>query len=67
MRTRNPETPEVQAAWEQARALAGEDIELRELIEGDYLVLYAIHAQTVHLLTLRHHYQSGYDFTGQGL
>lgn len=61
---RSPQTPEALAAWEMARALVGDDIELRELIEGDYLVLYAIHRQTLHLLTLRHHRQAAYDFSG---
>ncbi len=61
---RNPETPEVLAALEQVRILLGADIELREVILDDYLALYAIHGETVHLLTLRHHRQSGFDFSG---
>lgn len=60
---RNPLTPEAQMAWEKARELVGDDIELRECILGDYLALYAIHAEVVHLLTLRHHRQSGYEFS----
>lgn len=61
---RNPETPEVLAAWGKARELVGDDIELREYILGDYLALYAIHGAALHLMTLRHHRQSGFDFDG---
>ncbi len=32
---RNPATPQVQDAWEQARELLGDDMELREYILGD--------------------------------
>ena len=35
--------------------LLGDDIELREYILDDDLVLYAIHRDCIHLLTLRHH------------
>lgn len=59
---RNPKTPEVLAVWEAVRDLFGDDIELREYILEDYLVLYAIHHDVIHLLTLRHHRQCGFDF-----
>lgn len=59
----NPEVPEVLAIWATVRDLLGDDIELREYIHGDYLVLYALHQDCIHLLTLRHHRQSGFDFS----
>jgi len=62
---RNPATPQVQDAWEQARELLGDDMELREYILGDYLALYAIYKDTLHLLTFRHHWQAGFDFSGE--
>lgn len=62
---RNPETPQVAAAQEQARALLDTDVELREFILDDYLVLYAIKGRTVYLLSLRHHRQSTFTFGGQ--
>ena len=60
----NPEAPEVLAAWAAVRELLGDDIELREYILEDYLALYAIHRGCIHLLTLRHHRQCGFDFHG---
>lgn len=57
-----PESPDVQAVWATVCELLGKDVELRECIFGDYLALYAIHGDTLYLLTLRHHRQSGFDF-----
>ncbi len=59
----NPEAPEVLAAWTAVRDLLGDDIELREYILEEYLALYAIHQDRIHLLTLRHHRQCGFDFS----
>ena len=61
---RNPEAPEVLAAWKQARELSSDDIELREYVLGEYLVLYAVHGEWIELLTLRHHRQCGFDLEG---
>lgn len=58
----NPETKQVRAAWKHANELLGDDIELREYVLGDYLALYALHGQTIHLLTFRHHRQAGFNF-----
>jgi hypothetical protein len=59
---RNPASPKVAQAIEQVHALMGTDIELREYLLDDYLVLYAVRRRTLYLLTLRHHRQSGFDF-----
>ncbi len=59
----NPEATEVLAAWAVVRELLGDDIELREYILEEYLALYAIHRDYIHLLTLRHHRQCGFDFS----
>ncbi len=61
---RNP-PPEGAITQEQARALLGSDIELREYILDDYLALYAIKGRTLHLLTLRHHRQSAFPFSDE--
>jgi plasmid stabilization system protein ParE len=58
---RNPEAPEARSAWNKTREFLGDDIELREYLLGDYLVLYALHGKTIHLLTMRHHRQAGFD------
>lgn len=57
-----PDAPDVLAVWETVCQLLGNDIELREYVLGDYLALYAIHGDTLYLLTLRHHRQDGFDF-----
>ena len=59
----DPEAPEVRAAWATVRELLGDDIELREYIGEDYLALYAIHRDCIHLLTLRHQRQCGSNFS----
>ncbi|MDR2196334.1 MAG: type II toxin-antitoxin system RelE/ParE family toxin [Gallionellaceae bacterium] len=48
----------------QVLAMYGEGAELREIIEGDYLALYAIRNEALYLLTVRHHRQSGYEIIG---
>jgi len=58
----HPEAADVRSVWAAVCELLGQDIELREYVFGDYLVLYAIQGNTLHLLTLRHHRQSGFHF-----
>ena len=60
---RNPVSPDMLAAWDEAHALIGDDIELREYFLGDYLLLYVLHHDAIHLLALRHHQQAGFDFS----
>lgn len=59
--SRNACTPRLQDTIERLHALLGADMELREILMGDHLVLYAIRKQTVHLLAMRHHRQTGFD------
>jgi hypothetical protein len=35
--------------------------DIREYIHNDYLILYTIHKDTVHLLSIRHHRQLSFD------
>ena len=35
--------------------------ELREYVAGDYLILYAVVAETIHLLSVKHHRQLSFD------
>lgn len=55
---------------EVARRLAflqkrlGHEIILRELISGDYLLLYAVSPKTLYLLSIRHHRQLSFDLSG---
>lgn len=41
-----------------------QDGELREYLLPDYLVLYARYAETVYLLSIKHHRQLSFDFSG---
>jgi plasmid stabilization system protein ParE len=38
--------------------------ELREYLLSDYLVLYARYDETIYLLSIKHHRQLSFDFTG---
>jgi len=38
--------------------------EVREYITGDYLILYALIADNLYLLSIKHHKQLAFDFTG---
>ncbi len=47
------------ALSEMRRRLGGAD--LREYLTGDYLILYAVHGDTVFLVSIRHHRQLSFD------
>jgi plasmid stabilization system protein ParE len=53
-----------EAALRQLRRKAGRDTTLREYITDDYLLLYAVRASTVFLLSIRHHRQLSFDLRG---
>lgn len=40
----------------------GDSIAIRELIVGDYLILYAVDGQEIFLLSIKHHRQLSFDF-----
>jgi plasmid stabilization system protein ParE len=42
----------------------GKDVNLRELIFGDYLILYAVRGQELYLLSVKHHLQLSFDLQG---
>jgi hypothetical protein len=44
-------------------ALAGPNAEVRQLIEGDYIVLYLVRGDSVFLLSIRHHRELSFDFS----
>jgi len=53
-----------EATLRQLRRKAGRDTALREYITDDYLLLYAVRASTVFLLSIRHHRQLSFDLRG---
>ena len=42
----------------------GSDANLRELIFGDYLILYAVRGAQLYLLSVKHHLQLSFDLQG---
>ena len=60
---RTPTTEQAHVLWTMLQDALGSGIELRELLVGDYLVLYAIGEEFLYLLTLRHHRQDGFNFS----
>lgn len=63
-RDRSPHS--VEAITKLASLPIGETHDLRILMSGNYLILYAVdsHQSTVHLLSIRHHRQLSFDFAG---
>lgn len=62
-----PNSDEGRALLARLRERAGKEMEIREYIAGDYLILYAIRKSTVFLLAIRHHLQLSFDLKGHWL
>jgi hypothetical protein len=52
------------ALFEKVVKAAGPDSQVRQLIDGDYLILYLARGQTVFLLSMKHHRQLSFDLMG---
>jgi plasmid stabilization system protein ParE len=61
---RKPGSIEGTARLSALRARLGEGAALRQYIDGDYLVLYALIARKVYLLSIKHHLQLSFDLRG---
>ena len=59
-----PQSAEGVASLAALRRKAGRDTTLREYITDDYLLLYAVRAGTVFLLSICHHRQLSFDLRG---
>ncbi len=57
---RQAESTEAQQKHTEILAKAGKT-EIREVIRGDYLILYALHDEVIDLLAIRHHRQLSFD------
>lgn len=60
--SRAPLSAEGHALFEHAAALLGREISLRQLVAGNYVLLYAVRKDSVYLLSIRHHRQLSFDF-----
>ncbi len=52
------------AMFEKLVKSAGTDSQVRQWIEGDYIVLYLVRGQSVYLLSIKHHRQLSFDLPG---
>jgi hypothetical protein len=50
-----------QALFERLAEAAGASADLRQLIEGDYILLYLVRGDSLYLLSIRHHRQLSFD------
>jgi hypothetical protein len=61
---RAPLSREGQFLFDRLVALAGPDAEVRQWIEGDYVILYLVRGGSIFLLSIKHHRQLSFDFGG---
>jgi len=61
---RAPLSREGQVLFDRLVALAGADAEVRQWIEGDYIILYLVRGRSIFLLSIKHHRQLSFDFGG---
>ena len=59
-----PLSREGQVLFERFVALAGPNAEVRQWIEGDYIILYLVRGNALFLLSIKHHRQLSFDFAG---
>lgn len=58
---RRPQSTEGLVRLETLKKRLGEDVEMREYITGDYLILYAVRGDHIYLLSIKHHRQLSFD------
>lgn len=61
---RVPQSKEGFLRLERLQRRLGPSTVLRELIAGDYLILYALRDLDVYLLAIKHHFQLSFDLKG---
>jgi plasmid stabilization system protein ParE len=61
---RAPLSVDGMAMFEAVVKAVGPGAELRQWIDGDYVVLYLVKGQSVYLLSIRHHRQLSFDLPG---
>jgi hypothetical protein len=61
---RAPLSREGQVLFDRLVALMGPDADVRQWIEGDYVILYLVRGGSIFLLSIKHHRQLSFDFSG---
>lgn len=61
---RAPLSREGQVLFDRVVALAGPDAEVRQWIEGDYVILYLVRGGSIFFLSIKHHRQLSFDLRG---
>jgi len=59
---RAPLSVDGQVLFEQVVKSAGAGAEVRQLVDGDYVILYLVKGESVYLLSIKHHRQLSFDF-----
>lgn len=62
--SRAPLSGEGRALFEQVAGLAGPSSEVRQWIDGDYIILYLVKDDATYLLSIKHHRQLSFDLLG---
>lgn len=61
---RAPLSAEGRALFAKVVSLLGPDASLRQLVRGDYIVLYVVRKDAIYLVAIRHHRELSFDFPG---
>ena len=59
-----PLSREGQVLFERLVGLAGPNAKVRQLVEDDYIILYIARGSALFLLSIKHHRQLSFDFSG---
>ena len=61
---RAPLSADGKALFAKVARLLGPEAALRQLVRGDYILLYALRREAIYLLAIRHHRELSFDFAG---
>jgi hypothetical protein len=61
---RAPLSTDGRVLFAKVASLLGPASSLRQLVTGDYILLYAVRKEAVYLLAIRHHRELSFDFMG---